>query len=47
MGQLLTKATVAYPKAHGRPIVRFMDDLAPDKAADAIRSLSREADSSA
>jgi LacI family transcriptional regulator len=43
-GQVLTEATVTYPKAHGRPIVRFMDDLAPDKAADAIYSLSREAD---
>jgi LacI family transcriptional regulator len=42
--ELLTKAVEAYPDAHGRAIVRFMDDLSPDKAAAAIHALSREAD---
>lgn len=43
-GELLTAAVEDFPDAHGRPIVRFMNDLAPDKAAEAIYSLSREAD---
>ncbi|WP_064684292.1 LacI family DNA-binding transcriptional regulator [Rhizobium bangladeshense] len=42
--EVLKAATEAYPGAYGRSIVRFMDDLAPDKAAEAIYSLSREAD---
>nr|WP_304656038.1 LacI family DNA-binding transcriptional regulator [Neorhizobium galegae] len=42
--ELLTRAVDAYPEAHGRAIVRFMDDLGPDKAAAAIHALSREAD---
>ncbi|PDT08750.1 LacI family DNA-binding transcriptional regulator [Rhizobium sp. M1] len=41
---ILVAATEAFPDAHGRAIVRFMDDLAPDKAAEAIYALSREAD---
>jgi LacI family transcriptional regulator len=43
-GEVLTAATESFPDAHGRAIVRFMDDLSPDKAAAAIYSLSREAD---
>lgn len=42
--ELLTSAVETFPDAHGRPIVRFMDDLSPDKATEAIFSLSREAD---
>lgn len=41
---VLTEATDTFADAHGRAIVRFMDDLSPDKAAEAIYSLSREAD---
>ncbi|MGV1760039.1 LacI family DNA-binding transcriptional regulator [Rhizobium sp. A22-96] len=41
---VLTKAVELYPEAHGRAIVRFMDDLSPAKAAEAILALSREAD---
>ncbi|MQB04737.1 LacI family DNA-binding transcriptional regulator [Agrobacterium tumefaciens] len=42
--EVLTEATDTFAAAHGRAIVRFMDDLSPDKAAEAIYSLSREAD---
>ncbi|MQB46462.1 LacI family DNA-binding transcriptional regulator [Rhizobium sp. ICMP 5592] len=41
---VLTKAVEVYPDAHGRAVVRFMDDLSPDKAAEAILMLSREVD---
>lgn len=42
--ELLTKAVDAFPEAHGRAVVRFMDDLSPDRAAEAIYALGREAD---
>lgn len=42
--ELLTRSVEAFPDAHGRAIVRFMDDLSPDRAAAAIHALSREAD---
>lgn len=41
---LLTQAAADYPHAHARPLVRFMDDLGPEKAAEALYSLSREVD---
>ena len=41
---VLTKAVEAYPEAHGRAVVRFMDDLGPDKATEAMLALSREVD---
>ncbi|EJB07045.1 ABC-type sugar transport system, periplasmic component [Rhizobium leguminosarum bv. trifolii WSM597] len=42
--QVLTKAVEAYPEAHGRPIIRFVDELAPENTADALLAMSRDAD---
>ncbi|WP_168878966.1 LacI family DNA-binding transcriptional regulator [Rhizobium sp. P28RR-XV] len=43
-GEVLTKAVEAYPDAHGRAVVRFDDELAPERTADALLALSREVD---
>ncbi|APO67343.1 LacI family transcriptional regulator protein [Rhizobium gallicum] len=43
-GEVLTKAVEAYPDAHGRAIVRFVDELAPENTADALLAMSRDAD---
>lgn len=42
--EVLSKAVENFPDAHGRAVVRFMDDLEPAKAAEAIFALSREVD---
>ncbi|SFY33226.1 LacI family transcriptional regulator [Paracoccus pantotrophus] len=42
--EVLTRATEAYPQAHGRAVVRFVDELAPENTAKALLALSREAD---
>lgn len=42
--ETLTKAVENYPEAHGRAIVRFVDELAPENTADALLAMSREAD---
>jgi LacI family transcriptional regulator len=43
-GEVLTKAVESYPDAHGRAIVRFVDELAPENTADALLAMSRDAD---
>ncbi|MQB46135.1 LacI family DNA-binding transcriptional regulator [Rhizobium sp. ICMP 5592] len=43
-GQSLAKATEAYRDAHGRSIVRFVDDLTPDNVAANLEKLGREVD---
>ncbi len=43
-GEVLTKAVENYPDAHGRAIVRFDNELAPEHTADAMLALSREVD---
>ncbi|MGV2103840.1 LacI family DNA-binding transcriptional regulator [Rhizobium sp. 21-4511-3d] len=42
--EVLTKAVEGYPDAHGRAIVRFVDELAPENTADALLAMSRDAD---
>jgi LacI family transcriptional regulator len=42
--EVLAKAVDAYPDAHGRTVVRFDDELTPERTAEALFSLSREAD---
>jgi LacI family transcriptional regulator len=42
--EVLTKAVESYPDAHGRAIVRFVDELAPENTADALLAMSRDAD---
>lgn len=42
--EVLTKAAEAYPEAHGRAVVRFVDELAPENTAKALLALSREVD---
>ncbi|WP_342457088.1 LacI family DNA-binding transcriptional regulator [Ensifer adhaerens] len=42
--EVLTKAAETYPDAHGRAIVRFVDELAPENTANAMLALSRDVD---
>lgn len=41
---VLTKSTEAFPDAHGRAVVRFVDELAPENTANSLLALSREVD---
>lgn len=43
-GEVLTKSVESFPDAHGRAIVRFVDELAPENTADALLAISRDAD---
>lgn len=43
-GEVLTRAAEAYPNAHGRAVVRFVDELAPENTAEALLALSRDVD---
>lgn len=43
-GQLLADATRSSSLIHGRPVVRFMDNLSPENVIDNLIALSREAD---
>lgn len=43
-GQLLAEATRSNSLVHGRPVVRFMDDLSPENVIDNMIALSREVD---
>jgi LacI family transcriptional regulator len=43
-GDLLAEATRATSLIHGRPVVRFLDDLTPDNVAENLMGLSREVD---
>lgn len=43
-GEVLTLAVEQFPHAHGRAIIRFLDDLSPDRSTEALYKLSREAD---
>ncbi|MEZ2128675.1 MULTISPECIES: LacI family DNA-binding transcriptional regulator [unclassified Sinorhizobium] len=42
--EVLTKSVESFPDAHGRAIVRFVDELAPENTADALLAMSRDAD---
>ncbi|NTH16615.1 LacI family transcriptional regulator [Agrobacterium rhizogenes] len=42
--ETLSKAATSYRDAHGRAVVRFVDELAPENTAIALLALSREVD---
>lgn len=42
--EVLSKAAEAFPDAHGRAVVRFVDELAPENTASALLALSRDVD---
>ncbi|AYM14749.1 MULTISPECIES: LacI family DNA-binding transcriptional regulator [Agrobacterium] len=42
--EVLSQAVESYPLAHGRAIIRFVDELAPENTANALLSMSRDVD---